>query len=192
MKPLRTLLGFVFLGLAGFILVGLSLPSDWEAEATVTIAAPPDRVYAQIGTLRAWEHWAVWFEHDPDMEAHYEGPPTGADAVFRWSGDNTVGQGAFRVTSATPDQRVELALSMQDGRFTAEGPIRLSPADDGTRVVWTFRGDFGKDPFGRFNRRFLEQAVTATLQDSLHRLKTYLESPAPDPDLGSESQASDE
>jgi len=188
MKTLRTLLGFVFLGLAGFILIGLSLPSHWEAEAAVWIEAPPDAVYAAVSPLRAWRDWAVWFVHDPDMEVAYAGPEQGAGASYQWAGDNSVGTGELRVESAVPNHRMELALTMDDGRFAARGPIRLAPERDGTRVTWTLRGDFGSDPFGRFNRQFLERSVAATLQESLDRLKTKMEqAPAsghPAPDAG--------
>ena len=179
MKPFRTLLGFAFLGMAVFIMIGLSLPSQWEAEASTWIEAPPGSVYAAVAPLRAWRDWAVWFEHDPDMEVDYDGPAEGAGASYRWSGNSSVGSGEFRVVSAVPGHRIELNLSMNDGLFEAHGPIRLTPERNGTLVSWVLQGDFGSDPFGRFNRRFLEQSVAATLQESLDRLKRAVEAAPP-------------
>ena len=175
MRSLRLLLGLVFLILAGVMIYGLTLPKDWMAETEVTINAPSKTVYEKIGPLADWEEWAIWFEHDPDMQVNYSGPPEGPGATYRWKGNASVGDGMIRIEKEVPGQKLAIILTMHEDKFLCEGLISLVPGDGTTRVTWSMEGTFGSDPFARYNRKLLEQSVEQTLSDSLNKLKKVVE-----------------
>ena len=62
------------LGLASLVsLVALFLlPTDWQVERRVEIEAPPERVFALLDELRAWQRWSPWQESAyPGLVFHY-------------------------------------------------------------------------------------------------------------------------
>jgi len=175
MKGLRLLLGIVFLGLAIFMVIGLSLPSEWQATAQSDIHAPSEFVFPYINRLSDWQRWAVWFDHDPEMEIQFAGPAEGEGASYTWKGNPSVGDGLVRIQQVDPGHRVTMVLNMDDGRFVADGSFQLAQTGEVTSVTWELHGSSGHDPFARYNRGPLERAVSRTLQDSLEKMKRVLE-----------------
>ena len=161
--------------LAGIIIYGLTLPKDWMAETEASIQAPPADIYARVGPLKAWEDWAIWFEHDPDMQVNYSGPTQGPGATYRWKGNASVGDGMIRIDKEIPGQRQDMTLTMHSDKFLCTGQINLIPGTNTTRVTWRMGGTFGTDPFARYNRKLLEQSVANTLSNSLQKLKKVME-----------------
>ena len=64
------------------LLVGFFLPGHYRVERSLVLAARPERIYAQVGDLRAWSRWGVWFERDPAMKITYS---QATDQVGSWS-----------------------------------------------------------------------------------------------------------
>jgi hypothetical protein len=168
-------MGLVFLILAGVMIYGLTLPKEWMAETEVTIEAPSAAIYRRIGPLQNWEDWAIWFEHDPDMQVNYSGPPEGPGATYRWNGNASVGNGMIRIDEEVPGQKLVMTLTMHNDKFLSTGQINMIPGTNTTRVTWRLGGSFGSDPFARYNRKLLEQSVENTLSNSLQKLKTVME-----------------
>lgn len=177
MKSIRKILTFLFLLMAGLIVVGLSLPADWAAEASVETGVAPAELYPLVEDLRAWPDWAVWFEHDPEMRTEFSEPSRGPGAHYEWAGNTAVGEGRLELLAVETGQSVTLRLTMNDAAFLAEGKIVFTPIQGGTRVSWRLGGALGKDPFGRLNRPLLQNAVAGTLQASLENLKREAERP---------------
>lgn len=175
MRALRLLLGTVFLILAGVMIYGLTLPKDWMAESEVSINAQSKAIYQRIGPIQQWEDWAIWFEHDPDMQVNYSGPPQGPGATYRWKGNASVGNGMIRIDDEVPGQKLAMTLTMHDDKFLCTGVINMIPGTNTTRVTWHMGGTFGSDPFARYNRTLLERSVANTLSNSLQKLKRVVE-----------------
>ena len=171
MQSLRKVLTVLFLLMAVLILVGLALPGQWSTEREVRIDAAPADIFPRIADLRQWQDWAVWFEHDPEMETTFSTPSHGVGAHYEWSGNQAVGTGRLDVIDVRPDTSVHVKLDMSDGRFRATGVLELIPEADATRVRWQLGGELGKDPFARLNRTLLQNAVGQTLQASLDNLQ---------------------
>ena len=147
MKGLRHLLAVIFLLLAIFIVIGMLLPQDWQVEERVDIAAPPGAVFQQIATLRNWESWAVWFEHDPAMSRDYPGPESGQGSTYAWKGNKSVGEGTITVDRLDAGESIAFTLTMHDGRFVSHGEIQCRAAAGGpgnSAVVWRMDGSFGQ------------------------------------------------
>jgi hypothetical protein len=88
----KLLLGLV--AVIAIILVVASFQSDdMNVTRSATIAAPPDAVFKVVNDFRQWDAWSPWSKLDPQMKKSLEGPPEGVGAIYKWSGNNEVGEG---------------------------------------------------------------------------------------------------
>jgi uncharacterized protein YndB with AHSA1/START domain len=115
-------------------------PAEFAIERSEHIAAPPEVVYPHIASLRAMDAWSPWVKMDQRIQIAHEGPESGVGAIEAWTGPHT-GTGRMTITSARPNQEVEIALEFFEpmpsrnlARFT------LAPEDGGTRVTWRMEG----------------------------------------------------
>ena len=67
--PGPIVLGAAALFLTTLLLIGVLLPTDWEAEASTWIAAPPGAVFTYLDSPEGWQAWTPW----PDS---IKSPPT--------------------------------------------------------------------------------------------------------------------
>lgn len=182
MKGLRHVLVLIFLFFTILIVVGLFLPHEWAVEERTRVAAPPSTVFEQVASLRNWEAWAVWFEHDPAMSRHYTGPESGPGSTYTWEGNRAVGEGTITVDELVPGESIAYTLTMHDGEFVSRGKIHCRAAagePTASEVVWHMGGSFGRDPFARYYRKALQAAVRATLGECLDNLEASLENASP-------------
>ena len=57
-------------------------------------------MFAQVNDFRNWEAWSPWAKLDPAPKNSFEGAPAGKGAIFKWSGNNEVGEGSMTVTES--------------------------------------------------------------------------------------------
>ena len=84
MKILKWLLGLVLLLAVVLVAGGWMLSPKFSVSRSVTVAAPPEKVYALVADPRRWKEWSVWNRRDPAMQITYSGPPEGAGAAWAW------------------------------------------------------------------------------------------------------------
>ena len=113
----------------------------YTVERSVTIDAPPARIYDQIANFHNWTTWSPWETVDPELKRTYSGAESGIGAVYGWSGNRKAGQGRMEITDATEPSRVQIDLVFEkpwkahnDTWFTIqpEGPV--------SRVTWSMTG----------------------------------------------------
>ena len=116
-------------------------PSTFRVERTARVGAPPAVTFAQIQDLRAWSEWSPWDKMDPNMKRTYEGAPAGEGAVYRWSGNDKVGEGSMTIVETRAPELVAIRLDfVKPFASTNDTRFQLSPEGDGTRVVWSMEG----------------------------------------------------
>jgi uncharacterized protein YndB with AHSA1/START domain len=176
MKILKWLL-VLGLGLAAFLVVGGALLSPkFTVSRKVSIAAPPDRVYALVADPRGWAQWSVWNQRDPKMQIEYSGPPSGAGASWSWT-SKTEGDGSMTFTAAEPGQRVAFDLYFPDFGTTSRGELTFAAEDEGTRVTWTMNGDMGDNPLLHWFALFADGMVGKDFESGLAGLKAAAQKP---------------
>ncbi len=140
-KKTKVLIGFAG-AVAALCLFIETRSSRCHVERSVTIAAPADRVFAQIDDLRAWQRWSPWEGRDPNLRRTYEGPASGAGARYAWAGNREVGEG--RMTIARSDRPREIAIRLEflePFAATSVATFTLAPDGAGTRVTWSMDGE---------------------------------------------------
>lgn len=113
----------------------------YSVKRSVTIDAPPARIYGQISNFHNWTSWSPWEDLDPELKRTYSGAESGTGAVYRWSGNRKAGQGRMEITDATEPSRVQIDLvfekpwkAQNDTLFT------IQPEGSGSRVDWSITG----------------------------------------------------
>lgn len=164
------LIGLVALG----AVVGLLLPSTWNVERTVSIAAEPETIRPFLDTPRQWPVWSAWnTARYPDMVVAYEGPERGPGAAWKWEGESS-GAGRLEITRSEPGQGVEYRLAFADFP-PIDGAMRLERAGAATTVRWTMAGDVGRNLVARYFAPFMDDMMVEELDEGLAKLKRLAE-----------------
>ena len=172
----KVLIGIVAILVVFAIVVALQ-PSSFRVERSVTIAAPPAKVFAQVNDFHAWTGWSPWENRDPAMKRTYEGPAAGNGSIYKWSSDNNdVGTGMMTITDSRPNELIKINLEFKkpfEGNNTAE--FSFKPANDSTTVVWSMYGPncFIAKAFGLFMN--MDKMIGGEFDKGLANLKTQVE-----------------
>lgn len=126
----------------GLLVVVAIQPSSYRVERTTTMAAPPEAVFEQVNDFRNWQKWSPWANLDPNAEAIFEGPDSGEGAVFRWKGNDEVGEGSMTILESDPNKLVRIRLEfIKPFEDTSTTEFTLAPEGNQTRVAWSMYGE---------------------------------------------------
>lgn len=138
MKFLKGLL-YVVLGLALLVVVmGLFARKKYRIERSIEIEAPQEVVFEQIRLVKNYEKWSPWHDLDLNMKTSLEGEDGAVGTVYRWDGNEDVGQGSQRITAIGPN-RIDLEVTrLKPWKSTAPMSFELQDKSPLTRVTWHF------------------------------------------------------
>ena len=160
----------------GFVIVVAVQPSTFRVERTATMAAPAEEIFAQVNDFHRWEDWSPWLNVDPNAKTTYEGPTSGEGAIFRWAGNEEVGEGSMTITESRPHELVRIELHFlkpMEGKASCE--FNLRPAGDQTAVTWSMDGK--NDFTGKAVCLFMDmdQMIGGKYEEGLGRIKKIVE-----------------
>lgn len=108
---------------------------------SITVAAPPERVFEQVVNFRHWVRWSPWEDLDPALNRRYSGPDSGAGAGYQWSGNRRAGQGQMEITEAVEPTQVRIDLRFEKPWKAHNVTVfTISPTDSGSHVTWSMTG----------------------------------------------------
>ena len=119
-------------------------PADFRITRSAIISAPPADVFAQVNDFHNWQSWSPWAKIDPAAKNSYEGPPSGKGAIFKWSGDDHVGEGTMTLLESRPDELIRIKLDFErpfKNSHTAK--FTFKPEGKQTMVTWSMYGQNG-------------------------------------------------
>ncbi|MBC8001192.1 MAG: SRPBCC family protein, partial [Opitutaceae bacterium] len=155
--------------------VGLFLPGTYHVERSVTITASSSDIYPYLNSLKKWPEWTAWtVAKYPDMKISFEGPESGAGAIYHWDGKSS-GQGTLKLTQSSPTNGVFFDLSFDHGKYLSKGSILMDLSDEGVEVTWTNEGVLGWNPVNRYFGLFMDRMMGPDFQKGLENLKLKLE-----------------
>jgi uncharacterized protein YndB with AHSA1/START domain len=174
MKIVKWLLG-VIVALAAVLAVGgMLLSPTFKVTRSVSVSAPPEKVYALVADPRLWKKWSVWNQRDPAMAITYTGPESGVGAAWAWQ-SKSQGDGKMTFTAAEPGTRVAYDLYFPDFGTTPQGDLRFVAEGQGTRVTWTMDGNMGSNILFRWMTLFVDGMVGKDFEGGLANLKALAE-----------------
>lgn len=134
-------LGAIVVLIGGFALIVALKSPEFRMTRSVTMAAPPVAVFAQVNDFHKWEAWSPWAKLDPAAKNTFEGPAAGTGAIFRWAGNDQVGEGSMTITESRPNELVRMQLDfLKPMAATNSAEFTFVPTGNGTTVTWSMYG----------------------------------------------------
>lgn len=179
-------MGTVAVVCLGALVLGFLLPSTWEAEAEITVAAAPPELDPWLAEAAGWLLWTP----GPVSGVEATGPRSGAGSGYAWD-DPGYGQGHFRLVAVEPGREIRYRVEVEGGSIVIEGALTLEalePAPGGeprTRIHWQESGDFGWNPLLSYLSGRMAELQGEQLAQSLATLRGLVEAegtPEPHPE----------
>lgn len=142
LKIALIVLAVIVLGVAGLLAYASTKPDISRIARSARIGAPPERIFALINDLPAWQAWSPYEKKDPDMQRSFSGPAAGVGAQYAWAGDKTIGEGRMEIVESTAPSKIGIRLEfLKPFQHIARADFTLQPAGDGaTTVTWAMTG----------------------------------------------------
>jgi hypothetical protein len=173
MKKFLFLLVIVIAGLAGFVALQ---PDTFRIERRMIVDAAPLDVFAQVNNFHRWEDWSPWAKLDPDAKVAFEGPPAGPGAIFKWAGNDKIGQGTMTLVENKPGEFVRIDVEFVkpfEGKNTSEFTFRRQ--GDRTLVTWTSTGPMTFMTKAMCLIRNMETVLGPDMENGLVQMKAVAE-----------------
>jgi uncharacterized protein YndB with AHSA1/START domain len=132
----------VLLLIVGVVLANAATkPDTFRVERTLSIKAPPEKIFALIDNFDNWGAWSPWEKKDPAMKRTRSGAASGKGSVYAWDGDKNVGKGRLEIAEASAPSKVTLKLDFEKP-FEAHNIVNftMEPKGDATSVTWAMHG----------------------------------------------------
>ncbi len=137
-----TIIALIVVGLiAALLIYAATRPDTFRLQRSITINAPPEKIFSRINDFNNWRAWSPWETIDPALKRTYGGVVDGRGAVYEWEGNNQVGQGRMEILESVPSSKILIKLDFLkpfEGHNTAE--FTLAGRGGSTDVTWAMYG----------------------------------------------------
>ena len=130
------------IAVASVLAYAATRPGPFEVARSISIKAPPEKIFPLIDDLRGFNRWNPFLKNDPNTKLAYSGPDHGKGAAHDWDGTSRVGTGRVEITNSVPSSKIVMKLDMIkpiEGHNRVE--FTLQPASDATTVTWQMTGE---------------------------------------------------
>lgn len=131
----------VVLAIAIVLILAATKPDTFAVRRTITVEAPPERIFPLINDFHQWGSWSPYEHKDPAMKRTYSGTASGVGAVYAWEGNKNVGSGRMEILDAPAPSKIAIKLDFFtpfEAHNTAE--FTMLPQGDATRLTWLMHG----------------------------------------------------
>lgn len=135
----------IVLAIAAVLIFAATKPDSFRVQRSITIKAPPEKVFAYLNDFHRWESWSPWEKVDPAVKRIYGGTQNGVGASYAWEGNSVVGQGRMAIIEAIPSSKLLLDIEFIKP-FAARNKVEFSLAAEGENTVIT-QAMFGPSPY---------------------------------------------
>lgn len=139
---LKTIALILAVSVAGVLVYAATRPGSFQVARSLSIKAPPEKIFPLINDLRAFNRWNPFLKNDPATKLAYSGPDSGKGAAHEWDGNSQVGKGRFEITDSSPSSKILMKLDMikpMEAHNRVE--FTLEPQGEATRVSWSMGGE---------------------------------------------------
>ncbi len=130
----------VIVVVVAILAVAAMKPSTFHVERSITIKAPPEKIFPLVDDFHNWNAWQPQ-DKGASIQRSYSGAASGVGAISEWQGTGSAGQGRMQITESVPNRKVAVAVDFVKP-FHAHNinVFTLEPAADSTKVTWSFDG----------------------------------------------------
>lgn len=116
-------------------------PDSFRVERSLTIQAPPERIFTLINDFHQWRRWSPYEKLDPNLQRDYSGAKSGKGAVYVWEGNGKAGKGRMEIADTQSPSRVAINLDfIKPFRASNKVDFTMMPEGTATRVTWAMQG----------------------------------------------------
>jgi carbon monoxide dehydrogenase subunit G len=126
---------------AALLIYAATRPDTFRVQRTVSIKAPPEKIFALINDFHSWGAWSPYEKKDPAMKRTLSGAAHGKGAVYEWEGNKDIGKGRMEILDASPPSKVTIKIDFVKP-FEAHNIVdfTLAAKGDATNVTWAIHG----------------------------------------------------
>ena len=146
MRWVLGIFGILVVAVLVVVAIGYALPKSHVAAVSARYAAPPDSLWATLTDVAAFPRWRN------DLARVELLPDENGQRGWREHGKNDVI--TYRVVTSDPPRRLVTRIDDETLPFGGTWTYELAPADGGTRLTITERGEV-YNPIFRFVSRFV-------------------------------------
>jgi uncharacterized protein YndB with AHSA1/START domain len=106
---LQTILLVILAAVAIVLVLAALRPSTFRVERSATFKASPEKVFAAINSMKAFNEWNPWLRMDPATAGTYAGPEVGKGSAYAWE-SKKMGAGRMEIVESQPASRIALKL----------------------------------------------------------------------------------
>ena len=138
---LNTIIIVIVVLLAGVLGYAATRPDSFSIQRSITIKAPPEKIYPLISDVHQWGEWSPWEKLDPGMQRSFIGAASGQGAVYAWDGQGKVGAGRMEILQAAAPSSIVIQLDfLRPFKNRTTATFTLQSQGDGTTVSWVMAG----------------------------------------------------
>jgi uncharacterized protein YndB with AHSA1/START domain len=131
--------------IAALLIYAATKPDTFRIERSISIKAPPEKIFPLISDFHQWKAWSPWEKIDPASKRSYSGTDSGKGAVYGWQGNKDVGQGRMEIIESMPSSKVVLKLDFIKP-FEAHNTVEFTLVTQGDSTTVT-QAMYGPSPF---------------------------------------------
>ena len=173
---IKTIAIIVVVVLAAIFGYAATRPDTFRVQRTISIKAPPEKIFALINDFHEWGNWSPYEKLDPTMKRTFSGAASGKGAAYAWEGSGKVGAGRMEISDTSPPSRIVIKLDFikpLEGHNIAE--FTVTTQGDSSNVTWAM---YGPSPYiakvmGMFFS--MDSMIGKDFQAGLANLKTVTE-----------------
>ncbi|AMP16271.1 SRPBCC family protein [Collimonas pratensis] len=138
---LKTIAIVIVVAIAAILGYATLQPDDFRVQRSVTIKAPPEKIFALIDDFHAWGSWSPFEQLDPGMKRSFSGAASGKGAAYAWDSTGKAGAGSMEIKESTPPSKILIKLDFTkplEGHNTAE--FSIDTQGDSSKVTWAMYG----------------------------------------------------
>ena len=138
---LKTIALLAIAAIAAVLIYAATKPDTFRVQRTVSIKAPPPKIFPLLNDYHNWPSWSPYEKMDPAMKRTYSGPASGKGSIYEWEGNSNIGKGRMEILDSTPPSKLAIKLDFFkpfEAHNTAE--FLLEPKGETTDVTWAMFG----------------------------------------------------
>ncbi|HXM66055.1 MAG TPA: SRPBCC family protein [Candidatus Acidoferrum sp.] len=126
---------------AAVLALAATKPNTFHVQRSISIKAPPEKIFALINDFHSWRVWAPQDKEDPTMNRTYSGPASGKGAISDWDSSGSAGKGRMAIIESVALSMISIKVDFVKP-FEAHNinEFTLEPTGALTKVTWALQG----------------------------------------------------
>ncbi|TVR82519.1 MAG: hypothetical protein EA412_01525 [Chitinophagaceae bacterium] len=165
----------IILGLVGIaLIIPLFVSNDFQVERKILVDVDKQTAHTYMGDLSNYDKWSPWTGIDPDMHVEVTGRPGQVGNMYKWKGNEEVGEGSMRIEEVSPDKisiHLHFLTPMESENKTY---FHFNTIGEQTEITWSMEGRISY-PWNMMLLFNFDEMIGSYYQKGLENLKPILE-----------------